>query len=147
MPSCLSWFAYNLNWVCRRPAQFIKYRRFSFRGGIPSNSWWGCVDCIFLILTIDSISDQYLKRKCKEVPTKMFGSVNGLYQWLTEQSGGVFLGVVSGVWYISNSVLSIDTCLYIVFHKTQAEAEEASLLIKPELHSEIGSYRRESKFF
>ena len=66
---------------------------------------------------------------------------------MTEQSGGVFLGVVSGVWYISNSVLSIDTCLYIVFHKTQAEAEEASLLIKPELHSEIGSYRRESKFF
>ena len=50
-------------------------------------------------------------------------------------------------WYISNSVLSIDTCFHCVFHKTQAEVEVASLLIKPELHSEIGSYRRESKFF
>ena len=29
-------------------------------------------------------------------------------------------------YYISNSVLSIDTCFYSVFHKTQAEVEEAS---------------------
>ena len=40
--------------------------------------------------------------------------------------------------YISNSVLSIDTCFYSVFHKTQAEVEEASskagLLLRVEEH-------------
>ena len=30
------------NWACSRRAQFIKYLRY-FSGGIPSNSWWGCV--------------------------------------------------------------------------------------------------------
>ena len=45
-------------------------------------------------------------------------------------------------WYISNSVLSIDTCFYSVFHKTQAEVEEASSKagvwnpLSPPLHHE-----------
>ena len=83
-----------INWACRRLAQVIKYLRFlsrgvslAIRGGDVSPHSLN-PDCRLYF----SNSDQYLQGKCKQVPTGIFGSVNGLYQWLTEQSGVVFLG-------------------------------------------------------